>query len=95
MALPNGHAPAKGRKAIEDAYRENAGGVLILRPISYTESADTALVVGMFAIGISQPELGKFVLVLRRTTEGAWKIVVDMDNMNVAPRKADPSGSQR
>ncbi len=95
LALPNGQAPATGRQAIADAYRQNAGGALVLRPIRYTETADMALVVGMFATGPDQPELGKFVLALRRAPAGGWSIVADMDNMNGVPRKAALSGPPR
>ncbi len=87
MALPNGQAPAAGRPAIEEAYRESAGGSLQLRPLHYTALGDAALVVGLFAPGPQQPEMGKFVLVLRRSASGAWKIVADMDNLNVLPKR--------
>jgi ketosteroid isomerase-like protein len=86
LALPNGRPPATGRAAIEAEYAQNAGSDLLLRPIAFAESGELATVVGMFRLAPAQPELGKFVLVLRRQADGTWRVVADIDNLNVVPR---------
>ena len=91
MALPNGALPARGTDAIAAAYAQSAGGTLRLRPIAYERSGDLAMVAGAFGAGTGTDEAGKFVLVLRRSADDAWKIVADIDNMNLRPRPAAPS----
>ena len=90
MALPNGSEPARGPAQIAARYPAAAGTPLSLRPLAYAVTHDMAYVVGGFAPTAGEPDLGKFVLVLRRGPDGAWKIVADIDNMNAQPQASEP-----
>lgn len=87
-ALPNGQPPAAGADAIRAAYAKNAGSPLSLRALHYAQSGDMAYIIGGFAGAPDKPDFGKFVLVLRRGQDGAWRIAADMDNANALPRRA-------
>ena len=82
MALPNGMPPALGADGIRRAYAQGAGAPLVLRPIAFGTSGDLAYVIGGFGPAADKPDFGKFTLVLRRSTDGHWLIVSDMDNSN-------------
>ena len=90
MALPSGRPPARGAAAIRNVYANLAGSPLALRAFAYSTSGDMAYVLGAFAGAPDQPDIGKFVLVLRRH-DGRWRIVADMDNAN-APMPISPAG---
>lgn len=81
FVLSQGRPPVRGRPAIAQHYA-GSGGELRLRAIGYAGSDTIAWVVGMFS-GSAGPEVGKFVLALRRATpEAPWLIAADMDNPN-------------
>ena len=82
MALPSGQPPAQGAASIRQAYAQHAGSPLVLRALAYATSGDLAYIIGGFAPAPGQPDLGKFVLVLRRGAGGRWLIAADMDNAN-------------
>lgn len=82
MALPSGQPPAQGAASIRQAYAQHAGSPLALRALAYATSGDLAYIIGGFAPAPGQPDLGKFVLVLRRGAGGRWLIAADMDNAN-------------
>lgn len=79
--LSSGKTPIHGQSAIEAAY-ETAGGDLHLRAITYEISGPIAYIIGGYRVQPNGPDLGKFILILRQTSEGLWKIVADMDNPN-------------
>lgn len=79
--LSPGNPPVHGRSAIEAAY-QTAGGDLYLRGIAHEISGALAYIVGAYRMQPDGPDHGKFVLILRGTSDGTWKIVADMDNPN-------------
>ena len=81
FVLRPGQPPARGRAAILRAY-QNSGGNLALRPFDFAVSDDVGYIIGGFAAQPDQPDVGKFVLVLRRGASGRWLIVADIDNGN-------------
>jgi len=83
VALPNGQPPARGVDGIRKAYSKGAGSPLSLRAFAYSISGDLAYVVGGYGAARDKPDFGKFVLVLRRSGEGRWLLLADMDNMSV------------
>ena len=85
MALQSGSPPARGAAQIAARYAETAGSPLSLRPLAYSVSHDMAYIVGGFAAAAGEPDSGKFVLVLRRGSDGVWNIAADIDNMNALP----------
>lgn len=85
MALPNGAVPARGAEEIRKAYASGAGGPLRLRAMSWDTSGDLAYIIGGYSVAAGEPDLGKFVLVLRRGAEGRWFILSDIDNLNFRP----------
>lgn len=90
-ALPNGQLPAAGADAIRAAYAKNAGSPLSLRALHYAQSGDMAYIIGGFGGAPGKPDFGKFVLVLRRSGDGAWRIAADMDNANALPKRPAPA----
>lgn len=98
LALPNGRMPARGREAIEAAYRGH-GGPLVLRALAFAVGGDSlAYIVGAYGYAApgtpgdsvgrtTVPDIGKFTLVLRRERDGdaRWLIASDMDNMSSRP----------
>ena len=93
LALPNGSPPARGSAAIASEYAKNAGGPLYLRAIAFSRSQDFAYIVGGFTGAAGNPDIGKFVLVLQRGSDGRWRIAADIDNMNSRPRPPIPAGA--
>jgi ketosteroid isomerase-like protein len=90
MALHNGSPPARGVAQISAGYAEAAGSPLSLRALAYAVSHDMAYIVGGFAPAAGEPDHGKFVLVLRRGSDGDWKIAADIDNTNALPGAPTP-----
>ncbi len=86
MALPSGQPPARGAERIRKAYSQGSGMPLHLRPFAFGESGELAYVIGGWGSSPTQPDFGKFTLVLRRGVDGRWLIVSDMDNANAPPR---------
>lgn len=87
MALPSGQPPARGATSIRQAYAAGAGSPLSLRAVAYAVSGDLAYIIGGFGPAPARPDFGKFVLVLRRGSDGRWLILADMDNANLPQRK--------
>jgi ketosteroid isomerase-like protein len=79
--LPNGNPPAKGRPAIE-AFYTGHGGPLFLRAIAYAAEGKVGYIIGGYAGTANSPDEGKFTLTLRKSSDGRWLIVSDMDNSN-------------
>ena len=94
MALHSGSPPARGAARISAGYAEAAGTPLSLRALAYAVSHDMAYIVGAFAPAAGEPDHGKFVLVLRRGSDGDWKIAADIDNMNALPGAPTPGPEQ-
>lgn len=87
FVLSSGKPPVRGRDAIRQAYT-GSGGPLVLRALSYSTSGDTGYIIGAFKTADDAPDMGKFILALRRDGNGKWLIAADMDNMNSSPRRA-------
>ena len=81
FVLRPGRPPGRGRAAILRLY-ENAGGNLALRPFGFAVSDSVGYIVGAFAAEPGDPDIGKFVLLLRRGPTGRWLIAADIDNGN-------------
>ena len=81
FVLRPGRPPARGRAAILRAY-QNAGGSLALRAFDFAVSEDVGYIIGGFSAQPDQPDIGKFVLLLRRGSSGRWLIAADIDNEN-------------
>ncbi len=87
MALPNGSMPARGAAEIAAVYAKGAGSPLALRAMAFHQVQDLAYVVGGFSQPAAQADFGKFVLVLRKGSDGKWRIAADIDNMNARPSR--------
>lgn len=96
FVLSNGSPPVRGRDAIRRKYA-NAGGPLALRAFEWSIDGSSGWIVGGFGQSEGAPDSGKFLLALRRGTDGRWRIAADMDNSNrgawVAPTPT-PSPAQ-
>ncbi len=74
------HEPVRGHGRIRESYA-STGGNLRLFAYGVERSGDLATIVGGYAYGTNDP-VGKFVLTLRRGSEGTWRISADIDNGN-------------
>ena len=86
FVLPMGRPAVRGRADITRNYA-NAGGPLSLRALAYATSDTVGYIIGAYAPGAGQPDVGKFVLALRRSRGGPWQIMADIDNPTQAPRR--------
>jgi ketosteroid isomerase-like protein len=85
FVLSNGSPAVRGRAAIREAYAQ-AGGPLFLRAFAYSIDGSTGYIIGGFRDRESGSDGGKFVLAVRKSSEGKWLIAADMDNTNRHPR---------
>ncbi len=81
FALRPRRPPVRGHAAILRTY-ENVCGNLALRALDFAVSDSIGYIVGAFAAEPGDPDIGKFVLLLRRGPSGRWLIVADIDNGN-------------
>ena len=81
FVLQSGRPPVRGRAGITDAYRM-AGGPLSLRALAFSTADSVGYIIGAYASLADEPDVGKFILVLRRQPGQPWRIVADMDNGN-------------
>jgi ketosteroid isomerase-like protein len=90
--LQSGRSPIRGRAAIANAYKGQAGGPLRLRAFAYATSDTTGYILGAYGYGEGSdvPDQGKYTVTLRRNRGGPWQLFSDMDNGNRPPRQAAP-----
>lgn len=88
FVLRPGHPPVRGRASIEEAYK-GQGGPLHLRALAFSHADSVGYIIGAYAEGAGQPDIGKFILTLRRDA-GRWWITADMDNGSAPPRRPGP-----
>jgi ketosteroid isomerase-like protein len=83
FVLSNTRAPVRGRPDIAQVY-QSAGGGLWLRALGYSVGDSVGYIVGAYGYGATPavPDVGKFVLALRRGPGGHWLIAADIDNTN-------------
>ncbi|MDX2179513.1 MAG: nuclear transport factor 2 family protein [Bryobacteraceae bacterium] len=71
---------AQGPAAIEKQY-QGQGGALFLRAVASESSGDLAYILGAYTYdAATNPDRGKFTLVLKKDASGRWRILSDMDN---------------
>lgn len=81
-----GKPPARGHAAIA-AHYAGPKGPLALRAIAYAMDGNIAYVIGGYAMERGAPDIGKFVLTLKKGPSGRWLIFSDMDTGNSAPQR--------
>jgi ketosteroid isomerase-like protein len=81
FVLSSGVPPVRGRVAIEKHYA-NQGGPLALRALACATEGSVGYIIGGFARHPGEPDVGKFTLTLRKSAQGRWLIMSDMDNGN-------------
>ena len=84
-----GKPPARGRAAI-GAHFAGPKGPLALRAIAFSAEGSSAYIIGGYASQRGDPDIGKFVLTLRKGADGRWLIFSDMDTGNSAPQRRPP-----
>jgi uncharacterized protein (TIGR02246 family) len=91
--LQSGRNPIRGRAAIANAYKGQAGGPLKLRAFAYATSDTTGYILGAYGYGEgkSVPDMGKYTVTLRRSPDGPWLLFSDMDNGNQPRRQTAPA----
>ncbi|MDP9236808.1 MAG: SgcJ/EcaC family oxidoreductase [Chloroflexota bacterium] len=93
VVLPPNAETVRGRagaKALFDGMIQQLGiPVLTLSTIEVTELGDTAYEVGAYTMRLQPPgaavvdDGGKYVVVWKRETDGAWKLAVDIWNTDL------------
>lgn len=88
--LQSGRPAIRGRAAIANAYKGQAGGPLRLRAFAYATSDTSGYILGAYGYGEGDnvPDMGKYTVTLRRSRGGPWQIFSDMDNGNQSRRPA-------
>lgn len=81
FVLQGGKPPVRGRAGITEAY-QRAGGPLALRALAFATADTVGYIIGAYSMSPGSPDIGKFILALRRETGGTWRIAADMDNGN-------------
>jgi alpha-N-arabinofuranosidase len=81
FVLSTGMPPVRGRRRIEERYR-NSGGPLALRAVAYATEGNLGYIIGGYSRSLGEPDIGKFTLTLRKEPAGRWLIMSDMDNGN-------------
>ncbi len=81
--VPSDAGWIKGRDAIATKY-SRTGGDLRLRAIDFAMTESTGFIIGAYGYGESaaQVDRGNFVLALRKSSNGKWLIVADLDKTN-------------
>jgi ketosteroid isomerase-like protein len=79
FVLSNNRPAVRGLAGIRVAYATSGGG-LSLRALSFSVADTVGYIIGMFSPQAGQPDVGKFILALRRDAGGPWQIAADMDN---------------
>ncbi len=79
--LANGTTPVRGRAAIQKHYT-GQGGPLSLRAFAYAAEGRVSYILGGYTDTAGKPDIGKFTLTLRKSSDGRWLIMSDMDNSN-------------
>lgn len=82
FVLQGGRPPVRGRTGITEAYQRSGGGPLALRALAYATADTVGYIIGAYSSTKGAPDIGKFILALRRERGGAWRIAADMDNGN-------------
>jgi ketosteroid isomerase-like protein len=90
FVLQPGRPPARGRSALTNVYRGQAGGMLRLRALAYAAADTVGYIIGAYGYGDAPGDQGKFTLTLRRGG-GRWLIASDMDNGNQPRRPPSPT----
>jgi len=85
FVLAQGKAAVKGRAAIQRLYT-HPGSALSLRGFAYATNGDVGYIIGGYSAERGKPDDGKFTLTLRKSEDGRWLIVSDMDNSNRRPQ---------
>ena len=93
FVLQSGRNAIRGRAAIANAYKGQAGGPLRLRAFAYATSDTTGYILGAYGYGegADVPDQGKYTVTLRRNRGGPWQLFSDMDNGNRPPRQGAPA----
>ena len=81
FVLPGGRPPVRGRAAIVKHYT-GQGGPLSLRAFAYAAEGAVGYILGGYTDKAGNPDVGKFTLTLRKSSDGRWLILSDMDNSN-------------
>lgn len=82
FVLQGGRPPVRGRAGITEAYQRSGGGPLALRALAYAIADTVGYIIGAYSSASGAPDIGKFILALRRERGGPWRIAADMDNGN-------------
>ena len=82
FVLQGGRPPVRGRAGITEAYQRSGGGPLALRALAYATADSVGYIIGTYSSAPGAPDIGKFILALRRERGGPWRIAADMDNGN-------------
>ena len=79
--LAPGAPPVRGQPSLGQALAPRTGPLRLV-PIAYAAADSVGYIIGTFGSEQSAAHGGKFVLALRRSGNGPWRIAADIDNPN-------------
>lgn len=59
-------------------------------PLAFSHAESVGYIIGAYGEKAGNPDIGKFILTLRKDAQGRWLITADMDNGNTPPRRPSP-----
>ncbi|WP_080057470.1 YybH family protein [Spirosoma aerolatum] len=70
----------QGQEKLKKAYQNQGGAPLFLRALSFAQDGTVGYIIGAYRSAANTPDIGKFILALRKGKDGRWLIAADMDN---------------
>ena len=89
FVMSSGRPPVRGRAAIRERYAKS-GGPLFLRAMAFATDGSVGYIIGGYRGSATMADEGKFILAVRKGSDGRWLIVADIDNGNQRPRPPIP-----
>jgi uncharacterized protein (TIGR02246 family) len=95
VLLPPDHQPIQGRDAIADFWRQGTDPGLEVTTLRLEVDGDIGYLVGRYHLPPTDEEpadSGKYVMCLKRQSDGVWKLAADIWNSSVGASDAEDPG---
>jgi uncharacterized protein (TIGR02246 family) len=91
VVMPPNHEPVRGRANIEAFFKEMEGTKLTLTPFDSAISGASAYEAGTYQMSMTPKtgppttDKGKYVVILKRGSDGQWRLAYDIFNSDMPP----------
>jgi uncharacterized protein (TIGR02246 family) len=88
VLLPPDHEPIEGREAIGEFWSQGTDAGLEVTTLRLEVEGDLGYLIGRYTLPATEEEpadSGKYVMCLRRQTDGSWKLTADIWNSSAEP----------